>query len=960
MSLVHRSIVCVDIESFGDPGRTDADRLAIRAGLYGVLSAAFDGSGVPWQGCYREDRGDGALILVPSEVSKEVLVTDLPVRLAAELAAHDRTRDRRTRIRLRVAAHAGEVRHDDYGVAGTAINLAFRLLEAEPFKRILAHSSGLLALVVSDLLYASVVRHVPRSAPGSYRRIRVSVKETETDAWVRLPDDPFPEVDAAARTPPPPGERQSPPRQLPAVAAHFTGRRGELARLLDSATEPDRPAGTAAICAIDGMAGVGKTTLAVHAAHRLADRFTDGCLFLDLHGYTHSIPPVSPGEALGRLLHALGVPGERIPHDVDGRAALYRSRLTGSRTLIVLDNATDAEHVRPLLPAEANCLVLVTSRRRLTSLDEALPLSLDVLSPAEGLALFTAGAGSRLVRTGDGDAAERVVELCGRLPLAIRIAAARLRSRPAWTAAHLADRLAEQHGTLAELDDGERDVAAAFALSYRGLTDDQRRMFRRLGLHPGTDTDVHAAASLAGTTAARAYRLCEDLLDAHLLHQFTPDRYQFHDLTRAFASETAAEESEHQRHSALTDLFDHYLATAGAAMNVLYPAEERRRPRVPPVRAPIAPVSDPAAARAWLDAERHDLVAVCAHSAAHGWPRHATRLAATLFRYLDIGGHLADAQTIYRHARRAAAATGDRTGDAHLLTSLGGVYWNQGHYEHAVQAARQALAIFQATGDRSGQARALSTLGIIYWRQGRYERAADHSRQALALYRDRDDPAGEARALSNLCLVQWRQGDHEQAVRTARQALARYRGLGDQRGEARIVGNLGNVRHHQGRHEQAVRHHREALALYREIGDRAGEADALTNLALPLGRQGRTREAVHHHRLALVLYRRLGDRNGQARALNGLGEALNELGDTTEARAQHGLALALTFETGDHYEQARAHMGLALTHHGHQAHHHAQQAFTLYTDLNAPEASEAQALLRADQPPHPATEKPSQ
>ncbi|WP_165495169.1 tetratricopeptide repeat protein [Actinomadura roseirufa] len=945
---MHRSIVCSDIEGFGDPRRTDRDRVVARRGLYRALSEAFDGSGIPWRTCHHEDRGDGALILVPSEVPKEILITDLPRRLAAELAVHNRDRDGPARIRLRVAVHAGEIREDEHGVIGSAINLAFRLLDAEPFKRILAGSPGALALTVSDWFYTEVVRHAPRDVASSYRSVQVKVKETDTLAWVCLPTSPFWErtgtgesgTDDRAPVPrapaPPPDEPVTPPRELPSDTGRFTGREAELSRLLTFARDARRPAGRAAVCAIDGMPGIGKTALAVHAAHRLADRFPGGCLFLDLHGHTHSVSPVDPAAALERMLRALGVPGGRIPHDADERAALYRSRLTGTRTLIVLDNATGAEQVRPLLPAEAGCLILVTSRSRLAALDDALPLSLDVLSPSEGVTLFLTSAAPS--RVDDIDAVARIVHLCGRLPLAVRIAAARLRSRPAWSAADLAERLAERHDALTILADTERDVAAAFALSYRGLTRDQRRMFRYLGLHPGADADAHAAACLAGTTVARARRLCEDLLDVHLLDQSTPGRYRFHDLIKAFAARTVADEPERPRRAALTALFDHYLSTASAAMDALYPAEQQRRPHIPPASSPIAPVCEPASALAWLDAERPNLVAVCSHGSAHGLPGHTIRLAATLFRYLDVGAHLADAETVNHHARRAASDTGDRSGEAHFLTSLGGVQWNQGRYECAAESVRRALEIFREAGDRFGQARALSNLGIIYWRQGRYPEAADHSRRALVIYRASDDLAGQARALGNLCLVRWRQGEHQQAIRAARRALACYRALGDRRGEARILGNLGNVRHHQGRHALAVHHHRSALALYREIGDQAGEADALTNLGLPLQRQGHLIRAADHHRQALAMYQRLGDRNGQARALNGLGQALNELGHPTQARAHHDMALALTSETGDRYELARAHAGLALAHRGPLARHHRQQALSIFDVLNVPEA----------------------
>ncbi|MGH3913650.1 MAG: ATP-binding protein [Pseudonocardiaceae bacterium] len=461
-----------------------------------------------------------------------------------------------------------------------------------------------------------------------------------------------------------------PPRELPADTAYFTGRRPELTQLLATcreAAEGGKTAGVTVIVAVNGMAGVGKTTLAVHAAHRLADRFPDGCLFLDLHGHTPSIDPVKPDTALERLLRTLGVLGEQIPHQLDAKAALYRSRVANTRTLLVLDNAHSVEQIRPLLPAAPRCLVMVTSRQRLTALDEALPLSLEALPMADGLAMFAEIAGAdRVAGESEAGAAERVVELCGRLPLAIRIAVARLRARPLWTIAHLADRLTDQRGALAELDDGERSVAAAFAVSYHDLTGAQQRTFRALGLHPGIETDCPAAAALTRATLDQAGQLCEDLVDANLLIQPAPGRYRFHDLVRAYASKTAAiQDSAQERHAALTALFDHYLSMTARTMDALYPTETDLRPPIGSAKSPAPAVADPEAARTWLNTELPNLVSVCAHSAAHGWLTHTTRLAAILFRYLDLGSHVTEAAAIHTCACRAARDSGDRSGEAH-------------------------------------------------------------------------------------------------------------------------------------------------------------------------------------------------------------------------------------------------------------------------------------------------------
>ncbi|GAB1817667.1 AfsR/SARP family transcriptional regulator [Herbidospora sp. RD11066] len=397
----------------------------------------------------------------------------------------------------------------------------------------------------------------------------------------------------------PSGSRAWVPKALPRDIASFTGRTTEMAFLHRIVSDPP---GTPVIGAIDGMAGVGKTTLAVHAAHHLADQYPDGQLFVDLRGFTRGGSPMDPADALDQLLRALGVPADRIPHDPDARAALYRTWLAGKRVLVLLDNAATEAQVRPLLPSSPNCLVLITSRRRLAGLEDICFLSLDVLPHADAVTLFARTAGS-----GDTPGLlDEIVDLCGRLPLAIRIAAARLRMRPSWTPAHLADRMRDHRHRLSELEVGPLSIAAALDLSYHHLTPNQQDMYRLLGLHPGPDIERYAAAALVGTTPEHAARLLDDLVDAHLLQEPVPGRYRFHDLPRAHASATLADEdTDLDRRAALTRLFDHYIRTASTA------------------------VTQP-----WLDDELINLLAIAMHAARHGWPAHALNLSATIHRHL--------------------------------------------------------------------------------------------------------------------------------------------------------------------------------------------------------------------------------------------------------------------------------------------------------------------------------------
>lgn len=473
----------------------------------------------------------------------------------------------------------------------------------------------------------------------------------------------------AARPAPQPASRPT-PRQLPADVTAFTGRARELAAL-DRMSD----ASAAMVTAITGMAGAGKTALAVHAAHRLAPHFPDGQLFVDLHGHTRGRAPADPADTLARVLGLLGVPGEAIPPQLADRAALYRSVLAGRKMLVVLDDAVGEEQVRPLLPGTGACRVLVTSRRRLLDLDGARTVPVDVLPEADAILLFTRAAGRERLASAPQEAPAEVVRRCGLLPLAIHLAAARLQAHPAWSAGHLLERLREPGRRLGELRAGRRSVAGALELSCRGLAPDGRRAYRLLSLHPGADIVPEAAAALLSTTVAGVSARLERLLELHLLQEPEPGRYRFHELVRAHAAELAArEESEDGRRAALTRLLDHYSRAASAAMDRLYPyeADTRPHPPAPPAAPPAAvPAPDPATAAAWLEDEAATLLALARHAAEHGFPEHVRHLAATLHRCLVTRGRYAEAETLQTRALAAARAAAGRTGEMEALLALG-------------------------------------------------------------------------------------------------------------------------------------------------------------------------------------------------------------------------------------------------------------------------------------------------
>jgi tetratricopeptide (TPR) repeat protein/DNA-binding XRE family transcriptional regulator len=743
------------------------------------------------------------------------------------------------------------------------------------------------------------------------------------------------------------------PRQLPGMVSHFTGRAAELAALtglLDQAIR--KAAGTVVISAIGGMAGVGKTALAVHWAHQVAHQFPDGQLYVNLRGYDPA-QPATAADALAGMLRALGVPGQEIPAEQDERAAWYRSLLAGRQVLVVLDNAGSAEQVRPLLPGTAACAVLVTSRDTLSGLvarDGASRLDLDLLPLPDAVGLLRALIGARVDAAPD--AAAELASQCGRLPLALRVAAELATSHPDVPLAELAGELADLHKRLDLLvagGDGRTAVRAVFSWSYQHLDADAARTFRLLGLHPGPDFESYAVAALTGLTAERAGQMLEVLARAHLIHIPSPGRYGLHDLLRVYAGELAAPGDDAERHEALTGLFDHYVRTAAAAMDTLYPAERHWRPRVPPPAAPAPPVASPAAAQGWLDAERATLVAVAVHAAEHGCPAHTTQLANTLSRYLSQGSHYPEAMIIHSRAQIAARQAGDTAAEAATLNALGLVCFHQSRYRQATGHLQEALALFRQIGDRTGQPRVLVNLGIVSFLQGQYTQAGECWEQALSLHREDGDQAGEASVLGNLGLLDLRQGRYQQAGGRLRQSLALSRMIGNRRTEINALVNLGDVSLRRGAYQHATGQLQQALALAREVSDRRHEASALVRLGQVSLRLGRYEQAADDLRQALALAQETGDREDEAEALNGLGEVLLGTGQPERALGWHTAALELASQIGGRSQQAYAHHGLARAHQmagaPGQARRHWLQALSLYEGLGAPESDDIRARL---------------
>jgi tetratricopeptide (TPR) repeat protein len=625
------------------------------------------------------------------------------------------------------------------------------------------------------------------------------------------------------------------PRQLPAAVAHFAGRAGELSALNGLLRGRAEVGGTVVISAIGGTAGVGKTALAVYWAHRVADRFPDGQLYVNLRGFDPTGQVMDPAEAVRRFRDDLGVPPQRIPVDLDAQAALYRGELSGRRMLVVLDNARDTTQVRPLLPGASTCLVLVTSRNQLTGLvatDAAHPVTLGLLSPMEARDLLTRRLGPDRI-TAEPQAIDEVITRCARLPLALAIVAARAATHPQLPLYTLTGELRDTRDRLDTLvgDDPYTNVRAVFSWSYHTLSPDPARLFRLLGLHPGPDISAPAAASLTALPLSRVRLLLAELARANLLVEHTAGRYGFHDLLRVYAAEQASTvDRDDQRHAAIHRVLDHYLHTAHTAARLLYP--QRDPITVAPPQPGVTPedLADYGQALAWFMAEHPVLLAATDQAATVGLDTHTWQLAWTLANFLDRHGHWHD----YTATQHAAVAAARRLGDpstqalAHRL--LARAHTRLGRYDDAHTHYEHALDLYRQCGDQTGQAHTHVHLGMVWEVQGRYAEALDHAQQALQLYRTTGRRAGQAEALNAVGWLHAQLGDYEQALTYCQQALTLLQDLGDRYAQAATWDSLGYTHHHLGHYQDAITCYQHALDLYRNSGGRYDESAILTHL----------------------------------------------------------------------------------------------------------------------------------
>lgn len=714
------------------------------------------------------------------------------------------------------------------------------------------------------------------------------------EAWLRLQGDGTP--GGTGHDPAPP----TVPRQLPTDISSFTGRTDELAHLHKTAASAREP-GPLVISAIEGVGGVGKSALTIHAAHQLADRFPDGQLYVDLRGATVDLAPLRPLEVLGRFLRGLGVAGSAIPPQLDEAAARFRTETAGKRLLILLDNARNEAQVRPLLPGSGGCQAIVTSRRRLAGLDAAIHLTLGTLPEPAAMALLGRIAGTERVAA-EPAAATAVARLCGNLPLALRIAAARLAARPEWTVATLADRLTRDYG-LAEFRAGDLAVRACLEVSHQLLRDSEQperraaaEVFDWLGVWCGPDFSVAAASRLTGLPDSSTEEALEQLVDARLVESHAPGRYQLHDLLRRYAREHAAERlTEPERSAARNRMVRYYAASASHAHQLLRPGDDHLARAYPQWTDGGDRFADTAEAMAWLDSERANLLAAVAQ-AGDGPDEVASaaiQLAQVLAGFFLLRSYWQDWEQVTRTALMVARRIGDQVAEAQAHSNLGGVYELRGDYPAAASHVERSLALRRSAGDRQGEGRSLTNLTGVYVRMRRYADAVRCGEQALAILGQLGARAIEAIALLNLGLASVGLGRYKEARGYGERSLARYRELGDDNGAANALGNLATVHRHLGRYDEAVDSVTQSLALRRRLGNPRGEADCLAALGAIQLAQQRYEEALGHFRQSAESFHVLGHERDEAEALRLAGSALRALGRHDEARVAMSGALSI-------------------------------------------------------------------
>ena len=779
--------------------------------------------------------------------------------------------------------------------------------------------------------------------------------------------------------------RAAPPDTLPSETAEFVGRGAELAVLAGE------PAVTSRVNLIEGLPGVGKTTLAVRAARMVAEQYPDGVFYLNLHANDPECPPLDPAEALHRLLRMLGVPAPQIPDTAAERAALWRAQLSRRRAVVILDDAARDDQISPLLPTGGRCMILITARRRLPGLAGARVLSLDVLPPEDAAALFTRIAGPG--RAADAAEVAAAIDLCGRLPLAIQLTAGRFaHSAHSWGAR---GELAKPPASPDPSGHATPEVTAAFDLSYAALEPGHQRFFLRLGISPCAELSLPAIAALTGCTLTEAENALLALLDHHLLVEAPRGQYRLHDLIRGYAAARAAQdETAPERRQAVGRLLDYYLHTADQADRLVHPFRYRTPVSVTRQPASSSELCATDDAAAWLELEWRNILRAAQYAGRHEWQRHCADLTHVLAAFVEVMGYWEEAMQAHTMALQACRDLADPARIARASLELSVVSQQAGRPEAALALAEDAAAIYQSLADGRGLAEALDQIGLANQRAARSREGLAYFAEARTLYDDVADTHGMANALSHSAIASWHLGRYPDAMASLTGALALYRDVGDRRGEAKTLSNLGKMQLHtglhrdalesfeeslrifgdiggaqnqailyhaiggvyqyKGSHEQGLAAYRRALAIYRDIGDLPDEADVLNDIGAMYHDAEYYDEALIHYEQARLIAEEIGNLSEQVTALRGIADVHRGSGRYVEAADGYHAAMGLAREIGDPYEEAKALEGIAeatlATRGPYAARIIFRQALDIYERLAVPEAESARIRLETTEP----------
>lgn len=892
---------------------------------------------------------DGAAVIVTDGPGYRVAISDgqldltvfgTGVREAKAAAAEGRTAEAAELLRSALALWRGPVLD---GAGGTVIEAAAAALEERRLTaaeqlcelRLALGESAELVVDLRGLVSQYPLRETLRcqlmlalyrsgrqaEALEEYGKVReLLVEELGIDPGAQLtkvyegilresPELAAPAVAAPAPAPAPPAAAPAePPCTLPYDLSDFTGRDKELAQLL--AFRAETAGQRTRVVAIDGMGGSGKTALAVRAAHRLASDYPDGQLHIDLRGFTSGEQPVTAGTALDSLLRSLGIPGDRIPDDAEARSALWRATLANKRLLLLLDNTVDAAEIRPLLPASPGCLVLITSRARLVDLDGAEWISIGLMPPEESGRLIAETLGDQRVRA-EPEAAAELAQLCGHLPLALRIATARLRNRPRWTLQYLVTRLQDETRRLDELSAGERSVAATLRLSYQVMDEDYRTAFRILALYPGTALDVHSAAALTGTDTRDAEDLLEFMLDMHLLQQPEIGLYGFHDLVRTFAHSLRTPDTESADATAYVRLLDYYVLGTNAACSVLFAGRREHDPGFVPHPAELPPLDDARLARTWFAREHAGLLGAVSTADRMRLDRHVVHLTRNFIFALYESGRFNDFKSVGHVSVGAARRIGDPVLLGVALSNVGIACTRLGNFCEGVEVTEEGLELAVRRGDRYTEAHCEGTLGLLKLLLGRLPEAVIHLERAAVLEREVGAKRQEAESLSVLSTVFTEWGRYQEAVETGRRAVALNREVGNRHHESGALVDVAFGYAGLGEGERAL----DVLTQARELYDpEAGAEELALLLALSADvayRLGQEERSARDAEQALELIRSTAVPIRQAKTENILGALQRRRLAYDAAMELHSSAYRIASAINYRAEEAHALYGMA-------------------------------------------------